>query len=365
MVIGVLREIKDGENRVAMTPAGVKVLSEHGHQMLVESRAGAQSGIRDEEYAQQGAELRATAAEVWSQADMIVKVKEPLPQEYELLRQGQILFTYLHLAASRELTEALLASGVSAVGYETMQAPDGSLPLLKPMSEVAGRLAPQIGADALQANHGGRGVLLSGVPGVAPAEVVVIGCGTAGFNAAKLARGMGAHVTVLDINHDRLKYVDDVMQGTLTTVYSSPLSIAHHAAYADLLICAVLIPGAKAPELVTGDTVRSMRPATVILDIAIDQGGSVEGIRPTSHSQPTYVEDGVIHYAVPNIPALVPRTSTFALTNATISYVLTLAELGVEKACEEDTAIASGLNTHGGKLVHPAVQAAFPDLPAS
>jgi len=361
-VVGIPKEIKDGEGRVAITPAGVHMLTEAGHQVIVEAQAGTASGISDEEYAHEGAKIVPTGADVWQDAEVMVKVKEPLEQEYQFLESGKILFTYLHLASSYELTEALLTSGVTAVAYETIQGQDAALPLLQPMSEVAGRLAAHVGAECLWSRRGGSGILLGGVPGVAPAEVTVIGCGTAGLNAAKLARGMGAHVTVLDINHYRLKYIDDIMQGTFVTVYSEPLSIRKYAQQADLLICAVLIPGAPTPKLISREIVQSMHAGSVIVDIAIDQGGTVEDIRPTTLSNPTYIQDGVVHYAVPNIPALVPRTSTFALTNATIPYLVELANLGIEAACDQNPAIAAGVNIRQGEIVHPAVREAFPDL---
>ncbi len=359
MIIGVPREIKDGENRVALTPAGADTLVRGGHTVLVEAEAGAGSGFRDSEYADAGASIVAEAADLWSCAEMVVKVKEPLPEEYGYLRSDLILFTYLHLAGSRELTEALLRSGVTGLAYETVQRADGSLPLLIPMSEVAGKLATQIGARCLEKPSGGRGVLISGVPGVPPAEVVIIGCGAVGVNAAKVALGMGASVTMLDINHDRLKYLDDVLQNRVVTVYSNAYNIARSAAYADVLIGAVLIVGARAPHLVTEQMVRGMKAGSVIIDVSIDQGGCVETIRPTSHSEPTYLMHDVVHYAVPNMPGLVPRTSTFALTNATLPYIAFVADKGLEAALAEDAALAGGLNVQGGKIKHPAVAEAF------
>jgi alanine dehydrogenase len=290
---------------------------------------------------------------------MILKVKEPLPPEYKLLRPGQILFTYLHLASSRELVRALLNSGVTALGYETVQTDDGSLPLLLPMSEVAGKMSVQIGARLLEAEFGGRGVLLGGVPGVPPAEVVIVGCGVVGANAAKVAIGMGAHVTILDIDHGRLKYLDDVLGGRVITVYANALSVERAAKYADLLVGAVLVPGGAAPKVVTRQMVKQMKSGAVIVDVAVDQGGCVETTRPTSYSNPTYVEYGVIHYAVPNIPAAVPRTSTYALTNATLPWALQIADEGLVRAVRESMALARGVNIAQGKLIHAAVASAF------
>lgn len=359
MIIGVPREIKDGENRVALTPAGADALVREGHTVLVEAGAGKGSGFADLEYADAGAAVVPEAAELWGCAELVVKVKEPLPEEYPYLCSDLILFTYLHLAGSRELTEALLRSGVTGLAYETVQRADGALPLLIPMSEVAGKLAPQIGAHCLERQQGGRGVLISGVPGVPPAEVVIIGCGTVGVNAAKVALGMGASVTMLDINHDRLKYLDDILQDRVVTVYSNAYNIARSVVYADLLIGAVLIVGARAPHLVTEAMVKTMKAGSVIVDVAVDQGGCIETTRPSSHSEPTYVEHGVVHYAVPNMPGLVPRTSTFALTNATLPYIEFLAAKGLEAALAEDAALAAGLNVQAGEIKHPAVVEAF------
>jgi alanine dehydrogenase len=357
--IGVPKEIKSGETRVAVTPEGVRVLAQSGHVVLVESGAGLLAGIDDEQFSAAGATMLPGAADVFASAEMIVKVKEPLPPEYSRLQPGQVLFAYLHLAASRELTDALLASGAVCIGYETVQRADGSLPLLTPMSEVAGRLAAQAGASCLERSHGGRGVLLSGVPGVPPAEVVIVGCGVVGFNAAKVAVGMGAHVTILDVNHDRLRYLDEIMHGNVITVYSNRYTLARAAAYADLLIGAVLVPGARAPKLVSRQMVRRMKRGAVIVDVAVDQGGCVETIHPTSHSEPTYLLYGVLHYGVPNIPAAVPRTSTHALTNATLPYALALADKGFERALAEDTALRRGVNLVAGRVAHPAVAEAF------
>lgn len=359
MIIGVPKEIKDGENRVAITPAGTHTLILDGHTVLVQTGAGLGSGLQDEEYRQAGAELLSEAAELYARAEMILKVKEPQPNEYAWLKKEHILFTYLHLASSAELTQALLQIGLTAIGYETIQTPDGRLPLLTPMSEVAGKMAAQVGAWCLEKHQGGKGILLGGVPGVPPAHVVVIGCGVVGTNAAKIAAGMGAKVTVMDINHDRLKYLDDVLPGHVSTAYATPYAIAEAAVTADLLIGAVLIPGALAPKLVSEETVKAMSPYSVIVDVAIDQGGCVETIRPTSHSQPIYIQHEVLHYAVPNIPAAVPRTSTFALTNATLPYVRKIAGLGIEAALEQDASIYAGLNVRDGEIVHPAVKEAF------
>lgn len=359
MIIGIPREIKDGEARVAATPAGVHMLVVDGHEVVVEQGAGLDSGILDEEYQRAGATLLPSAVEVFGRAEMLIKVKEPLPVEYGLLRRDHLLFTYLHLASSSELTKAMLDIGLTGIAYETIQMPDGRLPLLQPMSEVAGKMATQVGAWCLEKPQGGSGILLGGVPGVPPAKVLIIGCGSVGTAAAKVASGMGARVTVVDINHDRLKYLDDVLPGHVTTLYSTPYAIAETASCTDLLIGAVLIPGAKAPRLVSEEAVKGMKCDSVIVDVAIDQGGCVETIRPTSHSEPTYKLHGVLHYAVPNIPAAVPRTSTFALTNATLPYVRRLAGLGLDQATARDASLALGVNVRGGEIVHEAVKAAF------
>ncbi len=356
MKIGVPKEIKTLENRVAMTPGGVESLVKRGHEVWVERGAGAGSGLADAEYEAAGARL-VSAEEAWS-AEMVVKVKEPLPAEYKYLRPDLILFTYLHLAASEELTRAMLESGVIGIAYETVQTEDGALPLLVPMSEVAGRMATQEGAKYLEKSFGGRGVLLGGVPGVAPADVVILGGGTVGINAAKIAVGMGAHVTILDVNHARLQYLDDVFGGRLTTLTSTEANIKKAVRYADVLIGAVLIPGAKAPHLVTREMLPTMKEGAVIVDVAVDQGGCVETIKPTTHADPTYVIDGVVHYGVANMPGAVPRTSTFALTNQTLPYAMKLAEKGVA-ALEEDPALLKGLNTYHGKLTYAAVAEAF------
>ncbi len=356
MVIGVPKEIKTLENRVAMTPGGVESLVKRGHTVLVERGAGVGSGLSDAEYERAGAEL-VSREEAWG-AEMVVKVKEPLPEEYPFLRPGLILFTYLHLAADRLLTEAMLQSGVTGIAYETVQLPDGSLPLLVPMSEVAGRMAPQVGAAALEKPHGGRGVLLGGVPGVAPASVVIIGGGIVGTNAAKIALGMGAQVTILDVSKARMQYLDDVFGGRVITLSSTEANVAASIRHADLLIGAVLIPGAKAPKLITREMLSTMKEGSVIVDVAVDQGGCVETIHPTTHADPTYVVDGVVHYGVANMPGAVPRTSTFALTNQTLPYLLKLAEKGLD-ALREDPALMLGLNTHQGQLTCHGVAEAF------
>lgn len=357
MIIGVPKEIIDNENRVGLTPAGVEELvARYGHQVLIESGAGEGSGLADESYREAGATIVPSAEEVYQSAELIVKVKEPLPQEYSWLREGQIIMTYLHLAPSRTLTEALLEAGVVGIAYETIQLPSGVLPCLTPMSEVAGRMAVQIGAQYLEKIYGGRGVLLGGVPGVPSGQVVIIGGGTVGTQAARVALGMGAHVTVIDINSDRLRLLEDVLHGNLLTVMSNRFNIERSVAYADLVIGAVLLPGAKAPTLVTEDMVKKMKPGAVIIDVAVDQGGCIETVdRVTSHSNPTYVKHGVIHYAVPNIPGAVPRTSTFALTNATLPYIIEVANKGYRQAAKNNPALAKGINVCQGQVVHPSV----------
>lgn len=360
MLIGVPREIKDNENRVALTPAGVEELTSRGHQVMVEAAAGSGSGILDEEYEIAGAEIVEDSAELIAAVDMLVKVKDPLPLEYELLRPGQILFTYLHLAAEAELTKALIKKRVTAIAYETIQLPDGSLPLLKPMSEVAGRMAVQVGAQFLEKTYGGRGVLLGGVPGVPPAEVVILGGGIVGSNAARIAMGMGAHVTVIEKNPERLRYLSDIFHGNIMLVMSNRYNIERAVGYADLLIGAVLIPGARTPLLVTEEMVMAMKPGSVIVDIDVDQGGCIETVdRRTTHGDPIYMKHDVVHYSVGNVAAAVPRTSTFALTNATLPYILQIAELGVRRAVLADEALAKGVNVIGGAVVHQAVAEAL------
>ena len=358
MIIGVPREIKPGEERVALTPAGVRALVQAGHRVLVERGAGLGSSIRDEEYTREGA-TTAVSDEVWAQAELVLKVKEPLPQEYPRLRAGQVVFTYLHLAAVPELAQALKAADGIAIAYETVQRADGSLPLLAPMSEVAGRLAVQEGAFYLAKAHGGRGILLAGVPGVPPGNVVVLGAGTVGVNAARIALGLGADISILDINLDRLRAVDDLFHGRVITLVSNSFNIDQVLRRADLLVGAVLVAGARAPVLVTKEMVATMKEGSVIVDVAVDQGGSIETIRPTTLLDPTYVVSGVVHYGVANMPALVPRTSTFALTNATLPYVLALAGRGPVEAVRRDPALARGVNVWRGRLAHPVVAEAL------
>ncbi len=359
MIIGIPKEIKTLENRVSMTPGAVETLVRRGHTVLVETGAGLGSGLSDAQYQAAGAKL-VSADAAWS-ADMVIKVKEPIATEYTFLRPGLLLFTYLHLAADRPLTDALLASGTTGIAYETVQLPNGTLPLLVPMSEVAGRMAPQVGSHALEKSQGGRGVLLGGVPGVPQASVVILGAGVVGSNAAKIAVGMGAQVTVIDVNHARLQYLDDIYQGRIVTLASNEAHIRKAVTYADLLIGCVLIPGAKAPHLVTRDMLPTMKEGSVIVDVAVDQGGCVETIKATTHAAPTYVVDGVVHYGVANMPGAVPRTSTFALCNQTLPYALKLAEHGFS-ALRDDAALALGLNTWQGHITFAGVAEAF-DLP--
>jgi alanine dehydrogenase len=350
MRIGVPREVKNHEYRVALTPSGAHELVRAGHQVLVERGAGLGSSISDADFEEAGARILPAADDVWAAADLLLKVKEPIEQEYHRLRRDQVLFTYLHLAASLPCTEALLASGTTAIAYETVRLADGTLPLLAPMSEVAGRLAPQAGASALLAAAGGRGVLLGGVPGVRPANVVVIGAGVSGQNAAAMAVGMGADVTVLDLDVTKLRHLDDRYAGRVHTVVSNAHEIEKACLEADLVIGAVLVPGARAPRLVSNDLVRRMKKGSVLVDIAIDQGGCFEDSRPTTHADPTYRVHGSVFYCVANMPGAVPHTSTYALTNATLPYVLRLAELGWEAALSADPALAAGLSTHNGAL---------------
>jgi alanine dehydrogenase len=356
MIIGVPKEIKNNENRVAITPAGVDALVLAGHEVLIERGAGEGSGFVDEDYVAHGAKILDSAEQVWSSADMILKVKEPQPSEYRYFREGLILFTYLHLAPEPELTQALIEKKVTAIAYETIQLDNGSLPLLTPMSEVAGRMSVQIGAQFLEKPKGGKGVLLGGVPGVLPGEVVIIGGGVVGTNAAKMALGLGANVTLLDINPDRLRQLDDIFHGRLRTLMSNSYNIAQAVKKADLLIGAVLIPGRRAPRLVTEEMVKTMTPGSVIVDVAIDQGGSIETIdRVTTHSDPIYVKHGVVHYAVPNIPGAVPRTSTIALTNVTIPYAVQIANKGLEQALRDSRPLAKGVNVIQGHVTYQAV----------
>ena len=358
MIIGVPREIKPGEQRVALTPAGVRALVEARHQVVVERGAGHGSSIRDEEYARERASL-VEVDEVWARSQMILKVKEPLAEEYARMRPDQIMFTYLHLAAVPELARALQAADVVAIAYETVQRPDGSLPLLAPMSEVAGRLSVQEGAFYLAKAHGGRGILLAGVPGVPPGNVVVVGAGVVGVNAARIALGLGADVSILDVNLDRLRAVDDLFHGRVITLMSNSYNLDQVLRRADLLVGAVLITGARAPVLVTKEMVGTMKEGSVIVDVAVDQGGSVETIHPTTLLDPIYLVSGVVHYGVANMPALVPRTSTFALTNATLPYALALAGEGLEPALRRNAALAHGVNIWRGRIVHPAVAEAL------
>jgi alanine dehydrogenase len=358
MIVGVPREIKTAEQRVALTPAGAHALVEHGHRVLVEETAGLGSGIRDEEYVTAGAAV-ASKERVWGEAEMIIKVKEPLPPEYPMLRAGQVVFTYLHLAAALDLTRALAKSGVIAIGYETVQRPDGSLPLLTPMSEVAGRLAVQEGAYYLGRAHGGRGILLSGVPGVPRGNVVIIGAGTVGLNAVKAAVGSGADVSVLDVNLDRLRHLDDLFGGRIVTLASNRFTIGQAIQRADLLVGAVLITGARAPVLVDKAMVERMKPGSVIVDVAVDQGGCIATIHPTTLDDPIYQVSGVVHYGVANMPALVPRTSTFALANATLPYAIDLCDRGPEAAVRGNRELARGVNVRRGRIVHPGVAEAL------
>ncbi len=359
MIIGVPREIKPDENRVALVPAGVEALVRGGHRVLVETSAGAGSGFADEAYVGVGGEIAPGPEAVWETADMVVKVKEPVGPEHARLREGQVVFTYFHFAADRELTEAVMDSGCIAIAYETVQLPSGELPLLTPMSEVAGRMAVQEGAKYLEKVSGGRGILLGGVPGVLPAEVVILGGGVVGTNAAKIAAGFGAHVTVLDVDLDRLRYLSDVMPANVDLLYSNRHHILEQLERVDLLVGGVLLPGAKAPELVRREDLARMREGSVIVDVAVDQGGCVETIHPTTHADPTYVVDGVVHYAVSNMPGAVPRTSTLALTNATFPYALTLASRGWREACSQDDSLARGLNVVEGRCTYAAVAEAF------
>ncbi len=359
MVIGVPKEIKTNENRVALVPAGCELLVDQGHTVLVERGGGLGSGFSDDDYVRAGGKILDTADEVWAKSEMIMKVKEPIAVEYPRMRAGQVIYTYFHFAAGEELTQAVIASGAIAIAYETVQLPTGELPLLTPMSEVAGRMAVQEGAKYLEKVYGGRGVLLGGVPGVAPADVIIIGGGVVGINAAKMAAGMGANVTILDLSLERLRYLDDVLPPNVTTLYSNRHNILGAIQRADLVIGAVLIAGAKAPRLVRREDLKLMKPGSVIVDVAVDQGGCVETIKPTTHENPIYFVDGVLHYAVANMPGGVSRTSTLALTNATLGYAQKLAKLGWKAACRQDGALKLGLNVVEGKVVYPGVAEAF------
>ncbi len=355
MIIGVPKEIKDHETRVGLVPSGVTALREAGHEVLVEARAGEGSSLTDREYMQAGAHILGQAAEVWKRADLVVKVKEPQPSEYAYFRPGLILFTYLHLAPLPELTDQLLRSQVSGVAYETIREADSSLPLLTPMSEVAGRMAVQVGAQYLEKPSGGRGILLGGVPGVAPANVVIVGGGIVGTNAAKMALGLGAHVTIIDKNLNRLRELDDIFNGQVVTLASNAWTIGENLKTADLVVGAVLIPGASAPKVVRREMIANMKRGAVVVDVAIDQGGCFETSHATTHTEPIYFVDGVLHYCVSNMPAAVPHTSTFALTNATFPYLLELANRGLEPACEHSPALREGVNTYNGYVTHAGV----------
>jgi len=355
MIVGLPKEVKDNEYRVGLVPAGVKALTSGGNRVLVETKAGDGSGITDQEYLNAGGEIVSTADEVWSLAEMVVKVKEPIASEYHFLREGLILFTYLHLAPARELTRALLDGGVTGVAYETITNDQGHLPLLTPMSEVAGRMAIQVGATYLEKINGGRGVLLGGVPGVAPGRVTIIGGGVVGTNAAKIAVGFGASVIIIDRDLERLRYLDDIFGSRIRTLASNPYTIAESVEASDLVVGAVLVPGAAAPKLVTREMLRDMPRGSVIVDVAVDQGGCIETTKPTTHSQPTYYVENVLHYGVTNMPGAVPRTSTFALTNATLPFALKLARYGVVDAVKRDLHLKKGVNTYRGKVTYEAV----------
>jgi len=355
MIIGVPKEVKDHEDRVGVTPAGVKALTEAGHKVLVETLAGAQSGFPDDEYQNAGAEIVGEAGYLWGKTEMVVKVKEPVEKEYGFFREGLVLFTYLHLAPVRQLTDELLEGKVIGIAYETVRDRQGTRPLLTPMSEVAGRMSVQVGATYLEKERGGRGILLGGVPGVPPAHVCILGGGVVGTNAARVALGFGAKVTLVDVNLNRLRELDDIFGGRLYTLASNSYNLANATREADLVIGGVLIPGAMAPKIVTRAMVGRMKKGAVIVDVAIDQGGCVETARPTSHSDPSYVVDGVVHYCVTNMPGAVPNTSTLALTNATFPYLMRMANLGVREAIRQDEGLAEGLNTWMGTLTHRGV----------
>ena len=359
MIIGVPHEIKSNENRVALTPSGAEILKNNGHQVIIETNAGVGSGFKNEDFAGVRAEIISSAKEVFARAEMIMKVKEPIAAEYPLIRKGQVLFTYFHFAADKALTDAIIKSGSIAIAYETVQKSDGSLPLLIPMSEVAGRMAPQEGAKYLEKTQGGRGVLLGGVPGTEPANVVILGGGIVGTNAAKIAAGLGAHVTIVDVSLPRLRYLDDVMPKNVSTMMSNPYNIRKLIRHADLVIGAILIPGAKAPHLVTREMLKDMKEGSVIVDVAVDQGGCIETCKPTTHENPTYVVDGVVHYCVANMPGAVPMTSTIALTNATLPYAVQLANEGYEKAIASNMELRAGLNVIDGHVTYKVLADAF------
>ncbi len=355
MIIGVPKEVKNRENRVAAVPGGVKMLTDAGHKVLIQKEAGEGAGIRDEDYRAAGAVIIDQAATVWADADMIIKVKEPIAQEFPLMREGQILYTYLHLAAAQDLGHELVKRKVSAIAYETIQLDNGALPLLTPMSEVAGRMSVQVGAQCLQKHRGGKGLLLGGVPGVRRGRVTIIGGGVVGINAAKMAIGLGARVTILDVSAARLAYLDDIFGTDIDTLMSNPENIGNAVLESDLVVGAVLIAGAKAPRLVTREMVRSMEKHSAVVDVAIDQGGCIETIKPTTHDNPVFLDENIIHYGVTNIPGDVPKTSTYALTNVTLKYAMDLANKGFDKALQEDRALLAGLNTYGGKVTYGAV----------
>jgi len=359
MIVGILKEIKAEENRVSMTPAGVEVMCQHGHTVMVEKDAGMGSGFKDCKYRESGAQLVDTPKEIFDRCDMVMHVKEPLPAEYELIREGQIIFTYLHLAAAEELTRTLMDSKAICIAYETIQKPDRTLPLLTPMSEVAGRMAIQQGAKYLEMAQGGHGVLLGGVPGVDPGNVVVIGGGVVGINAAKMACGLGAKVYILDMNLDRLRYLADVMPANCFNLFSSPATLRDPIMRAAVVVGAVLIPGAKAPKLISRDMLKTMKPGAVLVDVAIDQGGCFETSKATTHKDPIYKVDGIVHYCVANMPGAVPRTSTLALTNATLPYALEIADKGWKRAMQENNEIQHGANVINGKITYKGVAAAF------
>lgn len=362
MVIGIPKEIKNNESRVGMTPAGVLELTHKGHTVYVQTGAGLGSGFTDEDYKKVGASILDTIGQVYALSEMIVKVKEPIAEEYDLIQKGQILFTYFHFASSERLTQAMVDSKAICIAYETVEDPDGTLPLLTPMSEVAGRMAIQQGAKYLEKPKKGRGVLLGGVPGVPPGRVLVLGAGTVGIQAAKMAAGLGAHVTMLDVNMKRLRYVNDVMPNHVITEFSNEYNIRKHVRTHDLIVGGVLIKGARAPKLITRDMLKTMHPGAVIVDVAVDQGGCVETTRPTTHEDPVFIIDDVVHYCVANMPGAVPYTSTLALTNVTLPYVLKLAELGWEKACSEDASLKKGLNIAKGEIVYDEILEAFGPL---
>lgn len=359
MIIGVPKEIKPSENRVALTPAGAFELSRRGHKVYVQHTAGLGSGFSDEEYVEAGAEIIPTIEKTYAIAEMIIKVKEPIESEYSLIKKDQLVFTYFHFASHQPLTEAMVKSGATCLAYETVELDDRSLPLLVPMSEVAGRMSIQQGAKYLEKPMGGRGILLGGVPGVPPAKVMILGGGIVGTQAAKMAAGLGAQVTIMDIDLNRLRYLADVMPANVNTMYSNAYNIRRLIKNHDVIVGAVLIPGAKAPNLITRDMLKEMRPGTVVVDVAVDQGGCIETCKPTTHNDPIYIIDDVVHYCVANMPGAVPYTSTIALTNATLPYAIQLADKGWEKACAEDAALKKGLNIIGGKIVYEAVATAF------